>query len=62
MGGVNFIQRKVIQIVGLKLSTEISHLKFFIQKFYPNFFLSKIYVTYSTLLYQWKLFIYSEVE
>ena len=49
-----FYPKKVIQIVGLKFSTEISHVKFLIQKFYPKTFLSKIYVTYSKLLYKRK--------
>ena len=49
-----FYPKKVIQIWGVKLSTQISHVKFFIQKFYPNKLLSKIYVTYSTLLYTQK--------
>ena len=49
-----FYPKKVIQKVEVKLSTEISHVNFFIQKFYPKTFLSKINVTYSTLLYKQK--------
>ena len=49
-----FYPKRVIQKVELKLSTEISHVNFFIQKFYPKTFLSKINVTYSTLLYKQK--------
>ena len=39
---VNFIQKNYPQI---------SHVKNFIQKFYPKFVLSKMYMTYSTSLY-----------
>ena len=49
-----FYPKKVFQKVEVKLSTEISHVNFFIQKFYPKTFLSKINVTYSTLLYKQK--------
>ena len=36
-----FYPKKVIQIVGVKLSTQISDVKFFIQKSYPKKILSK---------------------
>ena len=36
-----FYPKKVIQIREVKLSTEISHVKFFIQKSYPKQILSK---------------------
>ena len=36
-----FYPKKVIQIWESKLSTEISDVKFFIQKFYPKMILSK---------------------
>ena len=36
-----FYSKKVIQIWGSMLSTEISHVKNFIQIFYPNFFYPK---------------------
>ena len=42
-----FYSEKVIQ----KSYPKISHIKIFIQKFYPIDFLSKMYVTYSTSLY-----------
>ena len=48
-GIVNFIQ-KVIQIWGVKLSTQISQLENFYPEVLSKNFLSKIYVTCSTLL------------
>ena len=51
MSGVNFIPKKVIQIEGVKLSKEISHVENFIQKSYPKKSYPKTYVTYFTLLY-----------
>ena len=45
--GIIFIQKKLTK----KSYPKISHIKNFIQKFYPKMFLSKIYVTYSMSLY-----------
>ena len=47
-GIANFIQKKVIQIDRVILSTEISQVKKVIQKSYPKTFLSKFNLTYLT--------------
>ena len=57
-----FHPKKVIQIGGLKLSTQIGHIKFFIQKSYQKKYwrviqkqsYPRIYLTYFTLLYTQK--------
>ena len=47
-----FYPKKVIQIWRLKLSTQISHVKIFIQKFYPkNFFIQNLCDLFYVTLY-----------
>ena len=50
-GWGKFYPKKVIQIGGVELSTQISHVQFFIQKSYQNKIIQN-YETYSALLYR----------